>query len=248
MEKIREIIDNFLSAVGFLTILPAGNPEKFNANGMIIFFPVVGLVIGIMLAFVDFTAAKLWSLPVASVIDLVFLIKITGALHLDGLGDMADGLYGDRPVEKSLEIMKDSRIGAMGLVMVVSVLFIKWGGLCDLRANRALMLIIIPAYARGAMLFGFYFLKYGRPDGTGKAFFEEKLSARSFSCLALPVVISLIAGLKGIILNFVFFALIFVILRFYKKKMNCITGDMLGAMTEITEALLFLTAAAGANP
>ncbi len=247
MKTLSGLIDNFLCALGFLTVLPSGTPKKFDAGKMVCFFPVVGIFIGLMLAGVDFIAAKLWSLSSASVIDLVFLIKITGALHLDGLGDTADGLYGNRTVEKSLEIMKDSRIGAMGLVMVVSVLFIKWAGLCDITSNRVLMLIIIPSYARGATLFGFYFLEYGRPDGTGKAFFEEKPGLSSFSGLALPVALSFIAGLRGIILNIVFFALIFIILKFYKKKMNCITGDMLGAMTELTEAVLFLTSAAGVN-
>jgi adenosylcobinamide-GDP ribazoletransferase len=63
------------------------------------------------------------------VLDVVLLAAITGAFHLDGLADMADGLYGQREREKALAIMKDSRVGAMGLVAVACVLLVKTVGL-----------------------------------------------------------------------------------------------------------------------
>ena len=82
------------------------------------------------------SGGKAWSQPVASILDVFLLVIITGALHLDGLGDTADGLYGRRPVEKALAIMKDSRIGAMGVVAIICGLAIKWGGLSGLDADR----------------------------------------------------------------------------------------------------------------
>jgi len=118
----------FAAAIRFITIIPLGRSGIYDPRGMIPYFPAVGLMVGLLLALVDMAALALWSPAVASVIDVFFLVLITGAFHLDGLGDSADGLLGHRPVEKVLTIMKDSRIGVMGLVAIVSALAIKWGG------------------------------------------------------------------------------------------------------------------------
>jgi adenosylcobinamide-GDP ribazoletransferase len=237
---------NLISAIQFITRIPVGRPGTFEPAGMIQFFPLVGLIIGVLLAAFDHVAARIWSGPMVAILDGVFLVWITGAFHLDGLGDTADGLYGQRPREKALMIMKDSRIGAMALVTVVSALAIKWGAIADLDRHRALLLVIVPAYARGSMLFGFRFLAYGRPDGgTGHPFFEQRLVLADFWGLIIPLALSIFAGLRGMVVSIVFIVVVAAVLHYYKRRMGCITGDMLGAMTEITEAALFAAAAAG---
>jgi adenosylcobinamide-GDP ribazoletransferase len=129
----------------------------------------------------DHVASSLWSIPVASLLDVIFLAILTGAFHLDGLGDSADGLLGQRSKEKTLSIMKDSRLGTMGLVAIVFGLALKWAGITGLDANRALLLVIVPAYARAGMLCGMRFLEYGRPDGgTGVDFFKSKPAWTAF--------------------------------------------------------------------
>ena len=139
--------------------------------------------------------------------------------------------------------MKDSRIGAMGIIAIICGLSVKWAGIIGLDAWRSLLLIIIPAYARGSILFGMRFLEYGRNDGgTGQPFFEKKLTITDFYWLLIPVLLSILLGFKAILLNLVFLIIITGIILFYKKKIGCITGDMLGAMVEITEAGLFLFA------
>ena len=105
---------------------------------------------------------------------------------------------------------------------------------------------IIPAFARGSMLFGLRFLPYGRPEGgTGTSFFDAPLSAQAFSGLLIPFALSLFLGWRGIAITLIFILLTIAILTFYQKKLGCITGDMLGAMCEIIEASLFLLATAG---
>ena len=236
------------AAFQFITILPAGKPVDFDPTGMIPFFPVVGLILGGMLAVFDLLVTQLWSPPVVAILDVLFLIWITGAFHIDGLGDMADGLYGNRPREKALAIMKDSRVGAMGLVAIVSGLAVKWGGISEMEAHRSLLLWVIPAFARGSMIFGFRYLPYGRPEGgTGHDFFKEKPKKAAFIGLLIPILFSLLAGWRGVLVILVFFMVTFGMLMFYKKRMGCITGDMLGAMSEITESALFLTAGLGAG-
>ena len=246
---IRPFFQNFRAALQFLTILPMGGGGDFNPRGLLPFFPVAGVLMGSLLFLLDRAVLQLWPRPMAAMLDVAFLAFLTGALHLDGLADAADGLYGHRPREKALAIMKDSRIGVMGLVAVVAGLAIKWGGIADLDCQRGLLLVIIPAFARGSMLLGMRFLPYGRPDGgTGRAFFDAPLTLRSFAGFLLPLALSLFLGWRGLLLVIAFATVVTAILAYYRAKLGCITGDMLGAMTEMTEAALFLLMSAGGAP
>lgn len=235
-------MNGLISAIQFITALPIKKNVPFIPNRMIPFFPVVGLILGAGLVLFDVMAGAVLPRSAASLLDVILLIWVTGAFHIDGLGDTADGLYGNCPREKALEIMKDSRVGAMGLVAVWCGLSVKWAGIAGLSDHRLLLLLIIPAYARGAMLFGFRFLPYGRPEGTGRAFFDAPLRWTDFRWLLPPVFLSLFAGWRGAVINIVFLALTWALLVFYRRRMGCITGDMLGAMCEIMESALFLAA------
>lgn len=236
---------NLISALQFITILPLGKAEAFEPPKMIPYFPLVGILLGLLVALFDTLVAGFWTPQVVALLDVLLLAVLTGAFHLDGLADTADGLFSPRTRDQALEIMKDSRIGVMGLVAILFGLALKWGGIANLEAHRTILLIMIPAYARAGILFGMRYLPYGRPDGTGRPFFKEKLSIKSFWGLILPVGLSMIIGLKAIWLSLAFAVIIASILFFYKKRMGCITGDMLGAMTEITEAGLFLLISIG---
>jgi adenosylcobinamide-GDP ribazoletransferase len=190
---------NFISALQFITILPVGRNVTFNPPKMIPHFPIVGLVLGILTALFDSVVISLWSKPVASLLDVIFLAVLTGAFHIDGLGDTADGLLGQRSREKSLAIMKDSRLGTMGLVAVVFGLSLKWAGIAGLDNQRSVWLLLVPAYARGGMLFGFRLLEYGRPSGgTGLEFFRKRPGINAFWGLLVPFVLSFLLGWKAL--------------------------------------------------
>ena len=236
---------NFISALQFITILPLGKARTFDPPKMVPYFPLVGILLGLMVALFDAVFIRFWTPPVAALLDVIMLAVLTAAFHLDGLGDTADGLLGPRSRDTALEIMKDSRLGTMGLLAILFGLALKWGGIANLDAHRSILLITIPAYARAGILFGMRYLPYGRTQGTGKPFFIEKISLRYFWGLILTIGLSLILGLKALWLNLAFAIIIAAILLFYKKRMGCITGDMLGAMTELAEAGLFLMASAG---
>ena len=237
---------DFFSAAQFITILPWGQAEKFDPQRMIPHFPLVGIALGVLVALFDFVAVRFWGKAVASLLDVIFLAVLTGAFHIDGLGDAADGLLGQRPKEKILAIMKDSRLGTMGLVAIVAGLSIKWAGIAGLDTNRALLLIIIPAFARGSMLFGMRYLPYGRPEGgTGVEFFKHELKPSAFRGLAVPVLLSFLLGWQAIWLIICSAGITAGLIQYYKKRVGCITGDMLGAMTEVTEAGMFLLASIG---
>lgn len=241
------------SAVLFITILPAGKDVSWSPMAMIRHFPVVGLILGALLVLTDLLVSRLWSPSVASLLDVVFLLAVTGAFHLDGLGDAADGMFSHRSRERALEIMKDSRIGMMGLVAVGAVLALKLAGIFSLKTalppfQAIVLLCIVPAYSRASMIFGIWFLPYARKGtGTGLDLFERPIGGKDFTYCLIPLFFSLFLGIRGLVLNLVFLIGLLLILGFYKRKMNSITGDMLGAMTEVMEALLFLTAGAVFN-
>jgi adenosylcobinamide-GDP ribazoletransferase len=140
--------------------------------------------------------------------------------------------------------MKDSRAGAIGVVAVTCCFALKYAGLSGIDSNRVILLIIVPAYARGGILFGFKFLDYGRPEGgTGYAFSKQRITISGFRGLLIPFFLSLLLGWKCVLINLGFLVVVAVILAFYQRRIGCINGDMLGALTEILEALLFLTGA-----
>ncbi len=234
-------MNRLIAAIQFLTLLPLGRSVIYDPKGMVSFFPIVGLIIGAFVSMFDHVALFFWPKPVVAVLDVVFLVVITAAFHLDGLGDTADGLMGHRTRDKALAIMKDSRIGVMGLVAIVCGLAVKWAGIIHLDGHRTLLLILIPAYARSAMLFGIRFLPYGRPGGgTGRDLFGGPLPVSAFWGLLIPLLLSYFIGWRGLWLNLLFVVSTAVILMYYKKRMGCITGDMLGAIAEWTESILFL--------
>lgn len=247
---MKNLINDFRCALGFITILPAGRNVPWSPVGMIRFFPIIGLILGGLVWLVDYTASLFWPPAAVAFIDVAALIVLTGAFHIDGLGDAADGLFSHRPKERVLEIMKDSRIGMMALVSVVCVVGLKTAGIMSLKINEApfdvsIAVITIPSLARSGMLFGIRFLNYGRKDtGTGRTLFERPIGLKDFCFVVIPVILSILMGWKGVGLLVIYFIWVAGILLFYKRKLNCITGDMLGAMTEVLETVLFMAAGA----
>ncbi len=233
---------NFIAGIQFLTIIPCGPTQPFVPHKALPVFPVCGLVIGTLLMAIDIIAMNFWNLSAVAVIDVVALAAITGALHIDGLGDTADGLYGQRPPEKALSIMKDSRIGAIGMITVACVLSLKWAGLANIGSHRNCWLLLVPAFSRATVLFGVRWLPYGRPEGgTGHSFFESVPHLKDYWALVVLCLLAiLLAGWAALWAISGFAVLMTVVLYYYKTKINCITGDMLGAMIETVESGLFL--------
>lgn len=248
---MRQYPAHFAAALRFITVLPAGRADSYHPRGMIPFFPAVGLILGLILASADAAAARIFAQPVVGAIDVIVLAALTGALHLDGLADTADGLFAHKDKDAALSIMKDSRIGVMGATALVCLLLVKYGAFTALPQygeaglSRFLILLVIPAYARSAMLPAIRYLPYLRPEGgTGSDLFGEKLKPRDFWGLYLCILLSLLSGWRSLLINAVFFITCAALILFYRKRMGGITGDMLGAMCEITEAMLLLAAAA----
>ncbi|MBS3759421.1 MAG: adenosylcobinamide-GDP ribazoletransferase [Desulfobacterales bacterium] len=247
----RRLMKYLRAAIQFITILPAGKTAAYHPREMIAYFPVVGLILGLVLAVSDALFLQLWPGGVVpAVLDVVLLVILTGALHLDGLADSADGLLGHRDQKTVLSIMKDSRIGVMGMVAVFCALAVKFAGIAAMPLHasfqRLLILLLVPGLARSSMIFGIHLLPYGRPGGgTGFDLFEAPIHFKDFWGLGICLLLCLFLGWRGLWIILVFFGLVFGIVFYYRRRMGCITGDMLGAMTEATESLMFLLACIG---
>ena len=234
----------FLSAIGFLTILPVPNSARTFDGKQVIYFPLVGLIIGAMLWTVDWFFSCFAYAEIRIIGDVLFLAIITGALHLDGLADSADGLFSHRTREQILEIMKDSRIGVMGVLALIFCLLFKMGGIAEIKNPiSSLWFIIIPALSRTAQVLGLTLIEHVKPEGALATNFYQKNNR--LALLFCPVPLGLIFYLDvemGAIALVVFFILISGLFYFYKKMIGGITGDTLGATTEIVEAFFFVFA------
>jgi len=235
----------FLIALQFLTTLPfniKGKIEEKDFGGSLIYFPIVGILIGLFLAGIAYISVFL-STPVKSVLILAGWIIITGGIHLDGFADTCDGFYGNRPKEDILIIMRDSRIGTMGAAGVVMLLLFKFAILSSICSEDLWkVLIIAVVFARWSQVLVCATSKYARGVGKAKYFIEyAKKSDMFIGALFVLILNWFLMGTKGVILFAFSVATIFLFIQYVKRKIGGMTGDTIGATNEIAEvsALFF---------
>jgi len=237
-------VKRFLAALQFLTILPVkikSEIKERDFGASLLYFPVVGLLIGLLLSLCALSFSFLPAL-VKSAMILILSIFITGGIHLDGFADTCDGFYGNKSGEKILEIMRDSRIGAMGVIGIASLLVLKFSVIATLPEGFLWkILIVLPVFSRWAQGFACHAACYVRREGKAKYFMEysrrRDVIIGGIFTLGLLV---LLMSLKGFILFFVSLIPVFLFLYYTKRRIGGMTGDTIGALNEITEACLLL--------
>lgn len=209
------------------------------------FFPLVGFIIGGVLVAVNAILLPLLPMIIVDFILIAVLALITGGLHLDGLADTCDGLYGGKTGQEALEIMKDSRVGAMGVIGLIFVIGLKYTTLLSIPENmKYVSLLVMPSLSRWAMVLTAYLSPYARPEGgTGKDFVK---SVSTLSILIASVFAGVISagliGLKGGLLMLSMGGITLLGVIYFRQRLGGVTGDIFGAVNEVTEvlALLFL--------
>ena len=242
----------FFAALQFLTVLPV--PRRFRGAGADLercapFFPLVGLLVGALAALFDFLVSQLLPPAIASTLTVLILVKLTGGLHMDGLADTADGFFSARDRETMLAIMRDSRIGAMGVMAIVFVILIKVGALTTLELPRRTALILLtPVAGRVAPLAMMTALPYARPEGGLASRFLRRRSRANAVWGACFLVIAggLLAQRMGVAAAVLALAATAAVSAYSRRKIGGFTGDTLGAACEIAESTVLLTAAAWA--
>jgi adenosylcobinamide-GDP ribazoletransferase len=239
----------FLIALEFLTRLrvrrtPLGDLRSI-ADAQA-WFPLVGLVIGALLVGVDWLARRALPGPSADVLVVVALVAITGALHLDGLADAADGLLGGRDRDERLRIMHDVHAGTYAIVAIVCVLAMKWAGIAALPSRaRYEALLLAPCLARFAMLLASAAVPYARPEGAGAAFHARAWPIATIAGAATALAASVaLLGAGGVAVVTFAAACGLAAAAVARRFAGGMTGDLFGATIEVSEALLLLAIAA----
>jgi adenosylcobinamide-GDP ribazoletransferase len=237
---------DFFQALSFLTILPVGkilpSEEKELARSMA-FFPLVGLVIGLLLALGYYLLSFLFPKPLVLWLTIGLLAFLTRGLHLDGFADTMDGLASGGTREKILEVMRDSRIGAFGVISLILLIGSKYLAL-DQIPNPSIpySLLLMTVMGRNSMVLVCYRSPYARfGEGLGKSFTENlRTRETAFSLVSAFGIALLLMGVKGILvfLGICLFSLGYRF--FFVKKLGGVTGDILGAANELTELLCLL--------
>ena len=240
---------NFLTAVQFLTILPFPRKEvkPEDLSDSVLFFPLVGLLIGGILGVVYRGSIQIFPPMVASALIVAVWVVLTGALHLDGLADTLDGLYAGRTKEERLDIMRDVNLGTMGITGIVIVLLLKCILISSINRNiLGVSLFITPAFSRWAMMAAGNLAPYAREEGKGKFFIQGcKCSWVALYAIILSALSILFFGWGGLSLIAATLILVLLSSLFLKKRLGGITGDTLGALNEINEILILLLICAG---
>ena len=235
----------FWIALQFLTVLPINLKTMPNAkqNGQaILFYPFVGLLIGLILFALSLVLAKLPILLIASII-LVLWIWLTGGLHLDGLADTADawvGGFGDP--ERTLKIMKDPTCGPIGVLSLIIVCLLKFAALYVLiEQHLNVFLVLVPMLGRSVALFLFLTTTYVRDKGLGRSM--THFLPKTITWIVFVITLSFLCMFKWCGLAvLISFLLSVVYLRFiFIKRIGGVTGDTIGAAIELLETNTLIT-------
>jgi adenosylcobinamide-GDP ribazoletransferase len=239
---------SFLAAIQFLTVIPfprSFNPGEVNLGRSVPYFPVVGLLIGVLAAILgQLMAAVLPPLPACAIV-VIFLLAVSGGLHMDGLADTADGFFSARPRERVLEIMRDSHVGVMGVIAVVSIILLKFSLLASLpSAQYVNIIILMPLAGRCASVIMMTTLPYVRDKGGIASLFDKKRSRLHalWAVLFLVIAGSLTAQWMGFTAGIAALALTALFSVHSFRKIGGYTGDALGAACEMAEIIPALVA------
>ncbi len=264
-------MNNFLWALKFLTIIPIDREDKIKPKdfgAVVCWFPVVGLCIGVFLLLAYLPLHFLFPPLLADALIVFVFVAITRALHLDGLADTCDGVWGGWNKEKRLEIMKDSRIGsfgAIGLICLLGLKYLSFHSIGDISkinytsfdasikcvscfispilANKCAVLLLMPVVGRWAQVFAAGLSQYARSvSGTGSFILGGTTRRHVIYASLLPTFLFwYFYGLSGFIIFTIILIFTLVWIWYIKKKIGGMTGDTLGATNEIAELLFLLS-------
>ena len=237
----------FWVAVEFLTCLPVPRlaaPSPVDHGRSVLFYPLVGLGIGFILA-VGFWLTSGVDAMLAAALLLTAWVIVTGGLHLDGFADTVDawiGGYGDR--EKTLAIMKDPHRGAAAIVGIVLLLLLKFSALTALlQLDGWPALLFAPVIARTSIVFLLLTTPYVRPGGIGAAH-AEHLPRRSAVVVLIAALCAMVLLDSVVVVPLLVAAAVTLGLRYLAKcRLGGVTGDTLGASCEIIEAVVLVASA-----
>ena len=236
---------SFLAALRFLTIIPLPGRREVSPEAVgrsIVYFPLVGVIIGLILVGLNWLLG--WLLPPAlvSVLLVVSLAALSGALHLDGFIDTCDGMAGGKTVEERWRVMQDSRAGSFGIIGVCLLLLVKYVSLNAVPDGWLMpTLVLMPVVSRWAMVYAVFAYPYAKPSGLGKVFKQGASWLRFTIATIITLVVAVIlAQLTGFFLMLIIWVIVVVMAAYLKGRLGGLTGDTYGAINEVAEVCLLI--------
>ncbi len=234
-----------LAGIEFLKIVPLPAICRHTEKDLVRsvpFFPLVGLLIGLPAAGISIIFDGFFPPMVISVFITAWLVVAHGGLHLDGIGDTADGFFSHNSLDRVMEIMRDNSIGAFGCVAIMGILAFKIAAIGSMSCeHRTMAVLLAPIAGRCVMVPMLSFLPSARPDGLGHLLSQGRSVFESFWVLFFFLAASWIAarfaGLiaaAAVIITTVLFAC------FCMLRIKGTTGDTIGASSEIAETVILL--------
>jgi len=247
------MLSSLITAIRTLTVLPVPGKESPNRASSLPWFPIVGLVLGLAVYGITSAGYGYCKWPEGmSVMAVVSGIILTRCLHMDGLADWADGFWGGMDKQATLRIMKDSFIGSFGVCALICAVLTKW--VCFTRLlNTNSAWWIVPAYVVSrtsqSVMSGIF--SYARDEGgTARTYVQGAGAAHAFvSILLAAVCIWIMPDIPESWKFRVFFILpaglgpAFLIGLWSNRRLGGITGDVIGAASEITEITVLILGA-----
>lgn len=245
-QRLARPLPAVLAAVQFLTILPvprsAYAPERTLA-GSLAYFPLAGALVGALVGGADLLARGLLPAFAADVLAVVLLAVVSGALHLDGLADTSDGLFAPaRSREERLAIMRDSRIGAFGVLALILLLLAKIAAIGQLDPQvRVAAFVCAGAASRWAIVFCYWAHDYARSERTLSAQLKRGASGRRLVLASLLAVgAAALLGPAGPATLAVVALAAAGLAWWIASRLGGVTGDTCGAVCEVSELLALL--------
>lgn len=208
------------------------------------YFPLVGLVIGSLLAAVNYSLFYIET-PLFFRVTLLLLaeIIITGGLMYDGFMDTADGVFSARSRERMLEIMKDSHVGSNAVLAIIILLLLKIAAYLELSGETLTWVLLTMSVATRTFMVVFIVnFPYARKEGIGHMF--TKYAKPFYTYIAFAVCAGIIAacGLQYLAVAGICFTVTLIIAQYLKTQLGGLTGDTYGALTECGNVIYLLTA------
>lgn len=241
----------FFTALQFFTRLPIPRWVGFDAGWLqhaTRYFPAVGLLVGLVTAVVYGLAGLLWPGLLAVLLSTVAGIYLTGAFHEDGFADVCDGFGGGMQPQRILDIMRDSRIGAYGVIGIGAMLALKVAALTSLPAAQVMPALLLGhSLSRALAAALIWRMEYVREEGKVKPL-AQQMSTAEFAIAAITVLIAalviavtgwlawpaMVAGGLLALLATLFLA------RKFSRRIGGYTGDCLGAVQQLSEVGFYL--------
>lgn len=266
LNRIRSIISHIprlaleqyaelATAIRFLTVIPVPGPEQVFrtqstqeamptvrvglGSG---YFPFVGLLLALILSILVIALRSFMPQLALAALLVVVLVLLTGGLHLDGLMDSCDGLFGSSTPEGRLEIMRDSRVGSFAVLGAVCILLLKVAFLASLQERLLIpaLLIALPT-SRWTMVLALRVFPGARSTGLGATFRQIVTSWRLVLAGVTALIIVLLAGLLVGLIVWVVTTLVALALGVWiTRRLGGNTGDTYGAIAEVSEVVALL--------